>query len=262
MSKKLISKLLLITLSLVLAACTTALGQQRRNFQSQAESEKQAEGNRARAQQADAATVFSSARDLITDGQWAKAQEKFNDYLSSYPNEKNLDAALYWMAYAQQKLAKYDECRTTILRLIEKYPASSWRNDARLLLAQVPGTYVMPAEVYAARVQGTIATTPPADPTIIYAPGEIAPLAIAHAGQGTGIGWGVGGGSWDLDDLGGPVSDDDPCEFKIVVLQALFQTDLQRGIMAATEWLKPGSTQTVRCKGAALTLLGRHGGKS
>src|ERR1043165_6578337 len=113
MSKKVISKLLLITLSLVLAACTTALGQQRRNFQSQAESEKQAEANRARAQQAksqvDAATVFSSARDLITDGQWAKAQEKFNDYLSSYPNEKNLDAALYWMAYAQQKLAKYDE---------------------------------------------------------------------------------------------------------------------------------------------------------
>src|ERR1051326_7542131 len=150
MSKKLISKLLLITLSLVLAACTTALGQQRRNFQSQAESEKQAEANRARAQQAksqaDAATVFSSARDLITDGQWAKAQEKFNDYLSSYPNEKNLDAALYWMAYAQQKLAKYDECRTTILRLIEKYPASSWRNDARLLLAQVPGAYVRSEE--------------------------------------------------------------------------------------------------------------------
>src|ERR1043165_6604288 len=95
MSKQLISKLLLITLGLVLAACTTTLGQQRRNFQSQAESEKQAERNRARAQQAksqaDAATVFSSARDLITDGQWAKAQEKFNDYLSSYPNEKNLD---------------------------------------------------------------------------------------------------------------------------------------------------------------------------
>ena len=70
----------------------------------------------------------------------------------------------------------------------------------------------------------------------------------------------LGAGTLDLpttDD-----DDDDPCEFKIVVLQALFQTDLQRGIMAATEWLKPGSTQTVRCKGAALTLLGRNGGKS
>ena len=64
--------------------------------------------------------------------------------------------------------------------------------------------------------------------------------------------------SADLSDT----NDNDPCEFKIVVLQALFQTDLQRGIMAATEWLKPGSTQTVRCKSAALTLLGRNGGKS
>jgi hypothetical protein len=67
---------------------------------------------------------------------------------------------------------------------------------------------------------------------------------------------------WGLEIPGSPASDDDPCEFKIVVLQALFQTDLQRGIMAATDWLKPGSTQTVRCKQAALTLLGRHGGKA
>jgi HEAT repeat protein len=68
-------------------------------------------------------------------------------------------------------------------------------------------------------------------------------------------------GVWYLDSLGGSENDDDPCEFKIVVLQALFQTDLQRGIIAATDWLKPGSTQTVRCKGAALALLGRNGGK-
>ena len=67
---------------------------------------------------------------------------------------------------------------------------------------------------------------------------------------------------WSVDDSDDSDNDDDPCEFKIVVLQALFQTDVQRGIMAATEWLKPGSTQTVRCKSAALTLLGRNGGKT
>jgi HEAT repeats/Tetratricopeptide repeat len=266
MSNTHISKSLLVTLSLVLAISTTALGQQRRNFQSQAGSQSEADSNRARAQaaraQADAAAVFHSARDLITDGQWAKAQEKFNDYVSSYPNEKNLDAALYWMAYAQQKLAKYDECRTTILRLIEKYPTSSWRNDARLLLAQVPGAYTLTYEPYVTAVQGTTMATAPGEPTIVYAPAApLTPVAIAAPGQGYGVGVG-GGGRWNSDEFGGPTSDDDPCEFKIVVLQALFQTDLQRGIMAATEWLKPGSTQTVRCKSAALTLLGRHGGKS
>ena len=88
MSNTYISKSLLATLSLLLAISTTALAQQRRNFQSQTES--QAEANRARAQAAarasDAAGVFASARDLITDGKWAQAQEKFNEYVSSYPN--------------------------------------------------------------------------------------------------------------------------------------------------------------------------------
>ena len=43
----------------------------------------------------EATTVFRSARDLITDGDWAKAQAKFDEYVSQFPNEKNIDAALY-----------------------------------------------------------------------------------------------------------------------------------------------------------------------
>jgi len=196
---KFISKTLLVTLSLVLALTTTALGQ-RRNFQSQSQGQSQVSTNRGT--QTDAATVFRSARDLITDGQWARAQEKFSDYISSYPNEKNLDAALYWLAYAQQKLAKYDDCRLTILRLMEKYPTSSWRDDARVLLAQVPGTYVLPARTYATTVRGAIAATPPADTTIVYAPADsLAPVAVAIPGQGIGYGTGVGGSAWSIDDL-------------------------------------------------------------
>jgi hypothetical protein len=67
------------------------------------------------------------------------------------------------------------------------------------------------------------------------------------------VGIGIGGQSGN---------DDDPCEFKIVVLQALIQSDVQKGIAVASDWVKPGSTETVRCKGAALTLLARHGGKA
>ena len=54
----------------------------------------------------EANTVFRSARDLITDGDSARAQEKFNQYVTSYPNEKNIEAALYWLAYSQHKLAQ------------------------------------------------------------------------------------------------------------------------------------------------------------
>lgn len=226
-------------------------------------------------QQSDATTVFRSARDLITDGEWARALDKFNEYVTAYPNEKNIDAALYWLAYSQQKLAKYDQCRVTIERLLEKYPTSSWKDDARVLLAQVPGDTAAAVAAYkdiirAGRVRG-VAAAPLADVTYVELPGSplpaiavmpqqpLQPIQPLQPPQGWAPGTPV---VWSVDDSDNSADDDDPCEFKIVVLQALFQTDLQRGVMAATDWLKPGSTQTVRCKSAALTLLGRNGGKA
>ena len=274
MSKKSTINSLLVTLSLVLAISPAALGQQRRSFQSQ-----QSASTRS---QADANTVFRSARDLITDGDWARAQAKFNEYVSSFPNEKNLDAALYWMAYADYKLEKFNDSRTTINRLLEKYPSSNWNDDARLLLAQMSASMADYDQLVRA-VRAVDTTTPAApvagvgvaEPAIIYRPGQdpiaitpapaTAPVVVGAQGiQGlvTDTAIAYGPAIWALRDELGSTSDDDPCEFKIVVLQALFQTDLQRGIIAATDWLKQGSNQTVRCKSAALTLLGRHGGKA
>jgi len=272
MAKKLISNSLLAVLITLFAISATALGQ-RRNFQSQAGNQSGSQSGSNRNAQTDAATVFRSARDLITDGEWAKAQDKFSEYVSSFPNEKNLDAALYWLAYAQNKLSRFEESQKTLDRLLQNFPSSSWRDDARVLLAQLPGKYspvyepVVGLEPEVTLIPGAVVTAPAA--RLVYAqppqPGQ-GPVAIARA-PGEGIGIGVGGGVgtpsvWRVDEFGSSDNDDDPCEFKIVVLQALFQTDVQRGIMAATEWLKPGSTQTLRCKSAALTLLGRHGGKS
>lgn len=213
-------------------------------------------------------TVFRSARDLITDGEWAKAQAKFDEYITTFPNEKNIDAALYWMAYADYKLAKYDRCRSALDVLTAKYPNSSWKDDARVLLAQVPGGA---AAAYAdlvrdvQSIQTTVTTAPVIQqplvytPTVTLPPMQIAPAAPVSQVYGVATPGPIGfGPAEDSDDE----NSNDPCEFKIVVLQALFQTDVQRGIMAASEWLKPGSTQTMRCKSAALTLLGRNGGKT
>ncbi|HEV2837022.1 MAG TPA: HEAT repeat domain-containing protein [Pyrinomonadaceae bacterium] len=266
MAKKLIFNSLLTAVIAMLAISAPALGQ-RRNFQGQSTSNRNA--------QADAATVFRSARDLITDGEWAKAQDKFREYVSSFPNEKNLDAALYWLAYSQNKLSRFSDSQKTLNQLLQQFPASSWRDDARVLLAQLPGGYptvyepVVGLEPAMAAIDSAVISAPLvyAQPPQPLQPGQ-APVAYTPL-PGQGIGIGVGGGSgtptaWLIDDFrtSENAADDDPCEFKIVVLQALFQTDVQRGIVAATEWLKPGSTQTVRCKSAALTLLGRHGGKA
>ena len=197
-----------------------------------------------------ASTLFRNGRDLITEADWAKAQEKFSQFVSAYPNDKKVDEALYWMAYALNKQSKVDQCRQTLKSLLDKYPNTTWRDDARLLLAQT---------LTAAQVYETAQVYEPGTPApvvgvvsgnVMYAP--VTPVAIAQ-GNAT---------AWNLDNPSSDADNDDPCEFKIVVLQALFQTDVQRGIVAATEWLKPGSTQTVRCKSAALSLLGRNGGKA
>src|SRR5438132_5657562 len=71
-------------------------------------------------------------------------------------------------------------------------------------------------------------------------------------GVGGGIGYGIGGER---------LADDDPCEFKIVVLQALTESDPQRGVAVATDWVKQNSGVTPPCRRAALGVLARHGGK-
>lgn len=250
---------LLILFCLVTLSIGNALGQQRTGMGSGSGSGA-GSSNRASQQTGnDATTVFRSARDYITDGEWAKAQAKFDEYVTSYPNEKNVDAALYWLAYTQQKLGRYDQCRSTIDRLLEKYPNTNWKDDARTLLVQVPA-YQGASDELATTLKMNTVITPQLEGSIVYAPRvALSPMAVTAAPS---VAPGVATTVWSVEGSNNSADDDDPCEFKIVVLQALFQTDVQRGIMAATEWLKPGSTQTVRCKGAALTLLGRNGGKS
>jgi TolA-binding protein len=47
--------------------------------------------------------LLREGRDMIEAQNWQKAAEKFNDFIRSYPKDKDLDAALYWFGYALQK---------------------------------------------------------------------------------------------------------------------------------------------------------------
>src|SRR5580765_469112 len=58
-----------------------------------------------------AEAIFDSARNLIDDAQWAKAAAQFAQYISAYPKEKNLDAAMYWMAYSQYQLNQFNQSK-------------------------------------------------------------------------------------------------------------------------------------------------------
>ena len=78
--------------------------------------------------------VFREGRDFIEAQNWQRAAEKFNDFIKGYPRDKDLDAALYWYGYALQKQGRKDEAAVPLLRLIDRFPNSSWRQEAQAML--------------------------------------------------------------------------------------------------------------------------------
>lgn len=83
--------------------------------------------------------IFREGRDFIEAQNWQKAAEKFNDFITGYPKDKDLDAALYWYGYALQKQDRKEEAQVPLKRLIARFPSSSWRQDAQALLVVVGG---------------------------------------------------------------------------------------------------------------------------
>jgi HEAT repeat protein len=88
----------------------------------------QAKGNTASMQ------IFREGRDFIEAQNWQRAAEKFNDFITAYPKDRDLDAALYWYGYALQKQDRKEEAAVPLLRLINRFPNSSWRQEAQALL--------------------------------------------------------------------------------------------------------------------------------
>src|SRR2546423_6986886 len=133
-----------------------------------------------------AESKFTAARDLIDDAQWMKAEAQFGQYVAAYPQQKNADAAMYWMAYAQYKLRKFDQSKQTIDKLLKVYEKTAWKEDAETLLAQLPGATVKVEPTV--NVEPVIVTpAPPVAPVaiavpgaVIYTPAPNAPVAMAQ----------------------------------------------------------------------------------
>lgn len=88
-------------------------------------------------QNAAAARIFREGRDFIGNEEWEEAEGKFKSFVATYPKEKNLDAALYWLAFALTKQEKYGQADTQLKRLLAEFPRSNWADDANALRAQI-----------------------------------------------------------------------------------------------------------------------------
>ncbi|HZN12012.1 MAG TPA: tetratricopeptide repeat protein, partial [Blastocatellia bacterium] len=87
---------------------------------------------------ADAAMkVFRQGRDLIEGEDWPGAAERLSGFINDYPSHQNVDAALYWLAFALKKQGKYREADQRLERLIGRFPRSTWREDAQAMRVEI-----------------------------------------------------------------------------------------------------------------------------
>jgi HEAT repeat protein len=81
--------------------------------------------------------LFRAGRDLIENEEWAKAAATFNSFIQTYPRDNDVDAALYWYAYALKKQGSTKEAAKALKRLIKDFERSGWREEADALLTEL-----------------------------------------------------------------------------------------------------------------------------
>lgn len=90
--------------------------------------------------------LYKDGTDYLNDSQWQQAADKFAQVVDL--KGRRADAALYWKAYALNKLGRRNDATIAIAQLKQQYPKSSWLRDAGALeveMRQASGQQVNPA---------------------------------------------------------------------------------------------------------------------
>jgi HEAT repeat protein len=85
----------------------------------------------------DATRALEQARGMIDSQRWAQAASALDRFISQYPSDKSLDAALYWLAYARNKENNFQGAYDALARLLQNFPRSAWADDGKALSIEV-----------------------------------------------------------------------------------------------------------------------------
>ena len=99
----------------------------------EAEADRQAERDAARRDRDE--SRYESAQRALEEARWQRAAEQFAAIAEA--KGARADAALYWKAYALDKLGQKAEALAAAAELIKGYPASRWMSDAKAFELQV-----------------------------------------------------------------------------------------------------------------------------
>lgn len=92
--------------------------------------------------------LYNEGTTAVNAGQWQQAREAFDQVLQLHG--AHADGALYWSAYALNKLGRRDDALGSLTRLESAYPQSQWIKDGRALeveIRQSMGQAVSPDKV-------------------------------------------------------------------------------------------------------------------
>jgi len=81
--------------------------------------------------------LLREGRDLLDGEEWAKAAEKFGQFVSTYPKDRDVDVALYWLAYALKQQGRFREAADRLTSLLDAYPNSNWAEEATAMLTEL-----------------------------------------------------------------------------------------------------------------------------
>ena len=84
-----------------------------------------------------ATKAYVQGRAYLSEEKWDRAVAALNRYLSDYPSDRNLDAAMYWLAYAYETQNQNAEAEGVLQALLGRFPKSTWADDAKVLNARL-----------------------------------------------------------------------------------------------------------------------------
>jgi HEAT repeat protein len=185
--------------------------------------------------------LLREGRDLIGERKWAAATAKFSDFIRTYPRDKNLDAALYWLAFCLKQQGRLVEADQTLERLKKEYPRSNWRDDARALRIEIAGALGDTEAVKEAVENLPVPPVPPAPPARPALPARPAAAPAPRREE--------------------QQDENSPEALRLIALQSLFQADPERAMSVAVSFLSQDSKASATIQEAALGLIARHGGE-
>ena len=83
--------------------------------------------------------AFTQGRSFVDARQWEQAAATFDRFVAQYPKDPNIEAALYWLAYAHNRQGNPAAAEAPLARLLQGFPKSRWADDAKALRAEVFG---------------------------------------------------------------------------------------------------------------------------